>query len=216
METVLSHSLVVAPRGEFGERPPHLLGFRLPVVGLPENLKAAGRRTYGSSSPNAHLLPAERRQVTSPWRRPLSGSRTAVVLLPLFLCSHFGSYFRQFRPIPVRRNFQPWDCKVTPVPCACQEGNTICCISSNDGLDAGCLRDGSRVFHIGDGSSGGDADILSLALGPSLPHREPGGQPETSLRLLIGCAKVEIPVDGLWEAMKLPDCLLPISLDCQR
>ncbi len=30
----------------------------------------------------------------------------------------------------------PRDCKVTPVDCACQEGNTICCISSNDGLDA--------------------------------------------------------------------------------
>jgi hypothetical protein len=31
----------------------------------------------------------------------------------------------------------PWDCKVTPVGCACQEGNTICCILNNDGLDAG-------------------------------------------------------------------------------
>jgi len=41
------------------------------------------------------------------------------------------------RPIPVRRNCMLWDCKVTPVGCACQEGNTICCIASNDGLDAG-------------------------------------------------------------------------------
>ena len=31
----------------------------------------------------------------------------------------------------------PWDCKVTPANCVCQEGNTIGCISSNDGLDAG-------------------------------------------------------------------------------
>src|SRR5579862_3479951 len=30
----------------------------------------------------------------------------------------------------------PWDCKVTPAGCACQEGNTTGCIPSNDGLDA--------------------------------------------------------------------------------
>ena len=30
-----------------------------------------------------------------------------------------------------------WDCKVTPAYSACQEGNTIGCIPSNDGLDAG-------------------------------------------------------------------------------
>jgi hypothetical protein len=34
-------------------------------------------------------------------------------------------------------NLLLWDCKVTPAGCACQEGNTICCISSNDGLDSG-------------------------------------------------------------------------------
>ena len=31
-----------------------------------------------------------------------------------------------------------WECKVTPAYCACQERNTIGCISSNDGLGAGC------------------------------------------------------------------------------
>ena len=31
----------------------------------------------------------------------------------------------------------PWECNVTPVHGGCQEGNTICCVSSNDGLDAG-------------------------------------------------------------------------------
>ena len=37
-----------------------------------------------------------------------------------------------------RGGFQPsWDCNVTPPYCSCQEGNTIGCISSNDGLDAG-------------------------------------------------------------------------------
>jgi hypothetical protein len=37
--------------------------------------------------------------------------------------------------------FIAWDCKVTPAGCACQERNTIGCIPSNDGLDAG-LRTG--------------------------------------------------------------------------
>ncbi len=32
-----------------------------------------------------------------------------------------------------------WDCKVTPAYCACQERNTIGCISSNDGLGAGVV-----------------------------------------------------------------------------
>src|SRR5579863_8203533 len=31
----------------------------------------------------------------------------------------------------------PWDCKVTPADCTCQEGNTTGCIPSNDGLGAG-------------------------------------------------------------------------------
>ena len=39
-------------------------------------------------------------------------------------------------PFPWRRNLCAWDCKVTPVYCTCQEGNTIGCIPSNDGLDA--------------------------------------------------------------------------------
>ena len=39
--------------------------------------------------------------------------------------------------IPVRRNLCAWECKVTPADCACQEANTIGCIPSNDGLDAG-------------------------------------------------------------------------------
>ena len=43
------------------------------------------------------------------------------------------------RPIPVGRKFTLWECNVTPADCACQEINTICCISSNDGLDAGWL-----------------------------------------------------------------------------
>ena len=30
----------------------------------------------------------------------------------------------------------PWDCKLTPADCTCQEGNTTGCIPSNDGLGA--------------------------------------------------------------------------------
>jgi hypothetical protein len=41
------------------------------------------------------------------------------------------------RPVPARRISKLWDCKVTPAYCGCQGGNTIGCISSNDGLDAG-------------------------------------------------------------------------------
>src|SRR4029077_17995704 len=42
----------------------------------------------------------------------------------------------EFRPIPVRRNFRAWDCKVTPANSSCQARNTTGCIPSNDGLDA--------------------------------------------------------------------------------
>jgi hypothetical protein len=41
----------------------------------------------------------------------------------------------------VDRNSGAWDCKVTPVHCACQEGNTICGISSNDAA-ANAMEDG--------------------------------------------------------------------------
>ena len=63
---------------------------------------------------------------------------------PLFapLLQHCFSYcFGKSRPIPVSRNFGAWDCKVTPVGCACQERNTTGCIPSNDGLDAGLSTD---------------------------------------------------------------------------
>jgi len=49
----------------------------------------------------------------------------------------------------VGRNFLPWDCKVTPADCVCQEGNTIGCIGSNDGRDAGLGLGLVCVFHIG-------------------------------------------------------------------
>jgi hypothetical protein len=52
----------------------------------------------------------------------------------------------EFRPIPVRRNFRAWDCKVTPADSSCQEGNTTGCIPSNDGLGAGFVP---RFPHCG-------------------------------------------------------------------
>jgi hypothetical protein len=79
------------------------------------------RRAYGSGSPGALALSVcERRQVTSGWAPSRRNCPSQL----------------EFRLIPVRRNFRAWDCKVTPARCACQEGNTIGCIPSNDGLDA--------------------------------------------------------------------------------
>jgi hypothetical protein len=60
---------------------------------------------------------------------------------PLFISTAW-----EFRPIPVSRNFGAWDCKVTPAGSSCQEGNTIGCIPSNDGLGAGF---GTRFPHCG-------------------------------------------------------------------
>ena len=48
----------------------------------------------------------------------------------------FPSLF-QSRPHSRGVEFCAWECKVTPAGCACQEGNTIGCIPSNDGLGAG-------------------------------------------------------------------------------
>jgi hypothetical protein len=98
----------------------------------------------------------ERRQVTSGWA-PLRS---------------IGLHSREFRPIPVRQNSCPWECKVTPAYGTCQEGNTICCISSNDAADA---RQGIRFPHragIFTGVAGSKASCAS--------HFQPS--PRTSLR----------------------------------
>jgi hypothetical protein len=58
----------------------------------------------------------------------------------------------KFRPIPVRRKFRPWICKVTPADCACQGRNTTGCIPSNDGLGAGLRPD---FPHYGKGKAVG-------------------------------------------------------------
>ena len=69
---------------------------------------------------------ARRAELACFWRRCriTSGSQRAAVYV-------------LFRPIPVERNSVLWECNVTPVHCTCQEGNTICCVPSNDGLGAG-------------------------------------------------------------------------------
>jgi hypothetical protein len=52
------------------------------------------------------------------------------------------------RFVPAKRNLRLWDCKVTPAYCACQEGNTTCCICSNDGLGAGVrILFSTRAIH---------------------------------------------------------------------
>jgi hypothetical protein len=63
---------------------------------------------------------------------------------PLARCNPQVVYFSRFEkpsepPVPVEGFKGLWDCKITPPYCACQEGNTICCISSNDGLGAGVV-----------------------------------------------------------------------------
>jgi hypothetical protein len=111
-----------------GARPPHCIGFRLPEFRRPgpEGFTSPGLRFRAPGLPTWKSrrlsLFCGGRQVTSglaPYR--------IVFLLPLL----------RSRPIPVGRNFMPWDCKLTPVDCTCQEGNTTGCIPSNDGLGAG-------------------------------------------------------------------------------
>ena len=85
-------------------------GFKLRVPGL--RIKAR--------APN--FFSQRQRQITSN-RAPDRG----VLLACLF----------QTPPHSRGAKFEPWDCKVTPASCACQDLNTIGCILNNDGLDAG-------------------------------------------------------------------------------
>src|SRR5579864_9789992 len=101
--------------------------FRLPAFGFRFLVSAPGLRIRKPGRLDAcTFLACGGRQVTSGWAPYRLGCITAFTTL-------------LFRPIPVRRNLCAWDCKVTPASCACQEGNTIGCIPSNDGLDAGSV-----------------------------------------------------------------------------
>ena len=106
-------------RASFGIRPP-VFGFRRSGTGL-----RFRRRAYGLGSPDACAFSGLRRAPSHLW---LGTGPPGL---------HYCIYCLLFRPIPVRRKLCAWDCKVTPASCACQEGNTIGCIPSNDGLDAG-------------------------------------------------------------------------------
>jgi hypothetical protein len=85
------------------------------------------------------------------WRPPAS---TASLFCPLNLFRFRGTGEKP-----------PWDCKVTPAYCACQEGNTIGCIFNNDRLDSGLADSFStRTIHGAfTNSAGAKARIHSLA-----------------------------------------------------
>jgi hypothetical protein len=80
------------------------------------------------------------------------------------------------------------DCKVTPAGCACQEGNTIGCISSNGGLDAGFELELGRVFHTDSRRSVKRRNEFEVDADEK--------QSETGGWRLMDCDKVEISVDG--------------------
>jgi hypothetical protein len=80
--------------------------------------------------------------IGSPSALPFRGRFQVTSGLDQTACRYLFTFYStalavQFRPIPVRRNFCAWECKLTPADCTCQEGNTIGCIPSNDGLGAG-------------------------------------------------------------------------------
>ena len=95
-------------------------GLRLPGDVSPATVQGFGRRAGESGCPTPEpFLTATK--IESPLAR--NGPQGL-------------SHLRIPSPFPWRRNACAWDCKVTPLYCTCQEGNTIGCIPSNDGLDA--------------------------------------------------------------------------------
>jgi hypothetical protein len=120
-------NLHVAPRGRIGERPPRFVrhpatGFRLPAFGHRFEVSAPGLRIRKPGRLCLFWL-------AEGAKSPLAGRAEPPGL-------HYAFTALLFRPIPVGWNLCAWDCKVTPASCACQEGNTIGCIPSNDGLGA--------------------------------------------------------------------------------
>ena len=57
--------------------------------------------------------------------------------VPSHLLAEHRTAFLKYPTHSREPEFVAWDCKVTPASCACQEGNTIGCIPSNDGAGAG-------------------------------------------------------------------------------
>jgi hypothetical protein len=67
------------------------------------------------------------------------GSDPRLLLSITHLFTDLLTHSAEAAPFP-RDDLQSlWDCKVTPAYCACQEGNTTGCISSNDGLGTGMV-----------------------------------------------------------------------------
>jgi hypothetical protein len=124
-----STSVLVAPRGRVGERPPHSIsasGFRGSASGCWRlfglRFLAPGLRIW---KPGRLSLCCRRRAPSHLWLG--AGPRFAALRLTAF----------KIPPHSREAEFGAWDCKVTPADCTCQEGNTTGCIPSNDGLDAG-------------------------------------------------------------------------------
>jgi hypothetical protein len=138
LETACSknYSLICrSPGGGSGERPPHfLLGFRLLASGF-RTAELGGLEPFFSYA-YGRLL------VTSGLGLPVRASFTSLFVIKPATFPRGG----------VKKVL--WDCKVTPAYCACQEGNTMGCISSNDGLGAGVLDFFPQVEFIGHSQSG--------------------------------------------------------------
>jgi hypothetical protein len=124
----LSRSLSCTGGGR--ARPPHF-GFRLPPPGYRETFWPFPQQ-FRLRAPGLRIRRAWRPIIGSGGAKsPLAWGRTAALRTTVYVVS----------PHSREAKFPAWDCKVTPVHCTCQEGNTICCIPSNDGLGAG-LRPG--------------------------------------------------------------------------
>jgi len=116
-------------RGRVGERPPHSNFFLLFLL-LLDRFGASGLRTRPTSGYAFTALFCWFYGCSA--GSPLAWRHTVLTTL--------STSPAETRLVPARQISKLWDCKVTPAYCACQEGNTIGCISSNDGLDAG-MRD---------------------------------------------------------------------------
>ena len=169
------------------------LYFRLPEFGVRKDQKA-GCQGSKLRAPDLRIEKPGRPAYCCGLGQVTSGlTRTAALLLTALF---------QFRPIPVGRNFSAWDCKVTPARCACQEGNTIGCIPSNDGLDAALVPGfphARKQWICGDWLRVSGRSFLGQIMGRArreFDRKKGRSQQELGHGLLIGCAKVEILVNS--------------------
>ena len=147
MRNAQRYQLLSRPGGGSGNG--HRIDCQLPVSGNRQSGKPGGLLSQQGSrlrAPDLRIRTHEYRRPVRPMfaadkaKSPLAWRRTAASAdcsLPIRPHSREAGFFTA------------WDCKVTPARCSCQEGNTIGCIPSNDGLDT--------------------------AFGPRFPHRGPDG-----------------------------------------